>query len=132
MSLDPSYSSPPIVFNSHPPTVESELKLLKPGKRFGIIALWCGAEPFLVILLYFLMVLPVSFGLIDIPLGHLWDEVFMCLFIISPSFTVFGIVYGIWGLNTRGRFYAYTGLVLSVLYCLLVFASIMYIVLSVI
>ncbi|MCL2710946.1 MAG: zinc ribbon domain-containing protein [Planctomycetaceae bacterium] len=50
----------------------------------------------------------------------LWSEIVICLLLPSPFYVIAGIVYGIRGLNTEGWRYAYTGLVLSVLYILLI------------
>ena len=95
----------------------------KPGKMYGIIALLCGLEALLAALSYFLTIWLLFVGLLApsmaSPLETFWAIVVMGLCLISPFCAIAGIVFGILGRNTQGRFYAYTGIVLSVLYALL-------------
>ena len=117
MSHEPSLSeSVP-----HDPPIETERKPLKPGKWYGIIALLCGAEGLLAILAMFLTLLLVLSGVVT-PQGMMWNYwsiTLIGLFFINPFCVIAGIVFGIWGRNTEGRCCAYSGIVLSVLYILL-------------
>ena len=124
MSLDPSYSSPKLEFDPDPLAVESESKLPKPGKWFGIIALLCGAEGVLAILLGVLTEIFYISVIANLdPLNEfLWYSFVVCLICISPFCAVAGIVFGILGRNTQGRSYAYTGLALCVLYGMVAFS----------
>ena len=124
MSLDSSYRSPKIVFDPDPPAVESEQK---PGQRLGIIALLCGAECVLAALLWLMTLLFISWGMEPPGDGHPWTWIVISMILISPLCVIAGIVFGILGRNTKGKIYAYTGLVLSMLYSLLVFVCIMYV-----
>ena len=126
-------TTPEAVIESVPnePPIETERKPLKPGKWYGIIALLCGAEGWLAVLCAFLFFLikPWRSLEIEIELITLWMFLGSCLLLISPLCVIAGIVFGILGRNTQGRVYAYTGLVLSVLYSLLVSLFIAYIIL---
>ena len=87
-------------------------KQLKPGKWFGFIALLCGLEP-VVMLCYGYLVMPFM-PCCTSP----WQEIMMALGIGSLICAPAGIVFGILGLKTEGRRYAWSGLVLSLLYVL--------------
>ena len=88
----------------------SDQKQLKPGKWYGIIALLCGLESFLVLL--FLMLLEL-FGIdfyqsprreIGMVLGSTWAPCAIAAF-----------VFGIMGRKTEGKHYANIGIVFSLL-----------------
>ena len=123
MFLDPSYLSPEIVFDPDLPMAEIEPKS---GKCFGIIALLCGAECVLATLCCLLTFLFILMGMGHPADDHPWIGFVISLICVSPFCVIAGTVFGILGRNTRGRLYAYTGLMLSILYSLLVFAFVAY------
>jgi len=87
---------------------------LKPGIGYGIASLVWAVVGWSVALAYFLLVHDTSMNLFEVQsLGGL--GVYVCSFLIDPLCAIAGIVYGIKGRNTKGRHFAYTGLVLAAL-----------------
>jgi len=107
VSTDPSQQSSE--FDALEPSPAPK-KQLKPGKWFGIIALLCGLEP-VVMLCYLFFVMPFM-PCCTSP----WQEIMTALGFGSLICAPAGIVFGILGLKTEGRCYAWSGLVLSLLY----------------
>jgi hypothetical protein len=99
---------------------------LKPGKGYGIVALLCGTVGFIVVLFAFLLVKfhELRYGWSHGPFGaalFLLEVDSLALFWKSPLCAFAGIVFGIMGCDTKGRVYAYVGLVLSLLHVPLFF-----------
>ena len=120
MTLEPS--PPPTEATPHEPLGETERKTLKPGKRYGLIALLCGVEVCIVLLSAILINVFALMGWLTestILLERFWHACTTVLFLISPFCVIAGIVFGILAHNTEGRLYGHAGLVLSVLYGLL-------------
>jgi len=127
MSCDPSYLSPKLEFGPYPPAVEASPK---PGKRCGIYALLCGAEPFFAVM-FCAGITP----LMDAPMGHsmivdIIAVTAIILVLLTLPCATAGIVLGIIGRNTEGRIYANIGLLLSLVFCLLLFVGIVILVVS--
>ena len=92
---------------------------LKPGMGHGIASLVWAVTGWSVALTYhFLVDSDTSVDLfVAQSAGGLWLGflVFVCSFLIDPFCAIAGIFYGIKGRNTKGRYCAYTGLVLAAL-----------------
>ena len=117
MSCDPSYLSPMLVFDPDPVT---EKMINRSGKRCGIYALLCGIEPLLAAIVNGLT-LGLSLGSLDSPHGDLFAVLTIILNLFILPCIAGGIVFGLIGRETEGRFYATIGLWLSLLYCGLLF-----------
>jgi len=127
----PANTTPETVIESVPnePPVEPERKPLKPGKWYGIIALLCGANVCFFLLSIVLVNVFYVIGLLTDstePFMSLWNTNAPILFGCSPLCVIAGIAFGIWGRNTEGRYYAFIGLALSVLYVLTVSPFVVY------
>ena len=103
MSIEPSQKLP----ETDSGESKTEKMPLKPGKGYGIIALLCGLLP--IFILPFNVVFETYIGVLGL---------ICCLF--SP---IVGLVFGIMGRKTEGRLYAYTGLILCLLFGLLLFSE---------
>ena len=119
MSCDPSYLSPMLVFEPDPHTAEA---IRKSEKRYGIIALLCGMEPFLAVI-FGGLVWGFSLDSMDSPTADITLMLIITriLDLFSLPCVIAGIACGITGRNTEGKFYATIGLWLSLLYCVLLF-----------
>jgi hypothetical protein len=128
MSIDPSYGLPASAFafpntasDELPPPIEETVeKPLKPGKWYGIISILCGLEPLLTAALIILIIVCIAFGMEAPPDSSLLTYTALVLFFASPLCVLAGLVFGILGCRTEGRYYANIGLVLSSLSALLV------------
>ena len=118
MSTEPSQQ--PSEFDAFEPSPAPK-KQLKPGKWFGFIALLCGLET-VVAMCYAFLVMPFM-PCCTSP----WQEIAMALVFGSLICAPAGIVFGILGLKTEGRRYAWSGLVLSLLYGLVILAYFAYV-----
>ena len=106
--------------DEQPPLEEVVETPLKQGKRYGVLLLMCGLYPILTIAFIFLVVYfsPLWY----LPAGSFLGFVILTPIFFSPLFVIAGIVFGILGRRTEGERYATTGLVLSSLIALPVFA----------
>ena len=111
--------------DEHPPLEETVEMPLKQGKLYGILSLMCGLYPVLAIaycvLVIFLFEVAIDSGSMSPP-GTLLTFIIFIPLHISLLIIIAGIVFGIWGRKTEGKRYATTGLVLSSLSALPMFA----------
>ena len=127
MSCDPSYLSPMLEFDPDPPGF---MATPQSGKQWGIYALLCGAEPFFAVAFLGLMIAlyPENFPESTIP--AIAASTAVVLVLISIPCATAGIVFGIIGRNTEGRFYANVGLGLSSVFCFLLLLAVIFAVLA--
>ena len=116
MPIDPS--QPPTESTPHEPLGETERKMLKPGKGYGIIALLCSLVPGIVMVFVCYVVPHMMPGH---GVGYVMIGIFLILLPLCILCVIVGIVYGIEGLKTEGWYYARTGLVLNLLWGLFIF-----------
>jgi len=94
----------------HEPPIATERKPLKPGKWYGIIALFCGLVPFLVVPYFTLLeVLGVNFYQSPLnEINHIINSTWMpCL--------IAALIFGVMGRKTQGKCYANIAIVLILL-----------------
>jgi len=97
-----------------PQTTEEKEKHLKPGKWYGIVALLCGLFPFLYIMGFLV------FGHRLDPLQSPWHGIVWSLRVIALLSVPAAFVFGIMGLQTKGRHHARIGLSLAKLFVLII------------
>jgi hypothetical protein len=125
MSCDPSYLSPPLVFDPDPPPFVGGAVngALLPGKESGIRSLVYGAEPFFAIAFSIVVAYCNDLGLLSNPIDLILGLAAIILIVLALPCTVASIVFGMNGRETVGRNYANIGLALSLLFCALLVAA---------
>jgi len=125
MSCDPSYQSPPLVFDPDPPSLKATTSgVLMPGKESGIRSLVYGTQPLAAVVFAMAAVYCSDKGLVSDTTEVLMGLTASILLVLTLPCATAGIVFGIIGRNTEGKLYANIGLTLSLLFCALLVAVI--------